>query len=186
MPADPIHHAFDMVADERTKLLILGSLPGQKSLAERRYYANPSNQFWRLLAPVVDADLVALDYAGRLAALLDAGIGLWDVIGSARRFGSLDSALRDADVRDLGAAIEALPTLRAMAFNGAAAYRIGVRQLGDTPPVALIPLPSSSGAHAVGIAVKQPVWDRLGAFLDSNQAAASSVANRSREASSTT
>lgn len=186
MSADPIHHAFDMVADEHTKLLVLGSLPGRKSLAERRYYANPGNQFWRLLAPVVGVDLVALDNPGRLAALLGAGVGLWDVVGSARRFGSLDSALRDAEVRDLRTAIEGLPALRAMAFNGAAAYRIGVSQLGDAPPVALIPLPSSSGAHAVGIAAKQPAWGRLSAFLDRDQAAASSVASRSREASSTT
>jgi double-stranded uracil-DNA glycosylase len=186
MPDDPVHRAFDMVADERTRLLILGSLPGQKSLAAGQYYANPGNQFWRLLTPVVRADLVALDYPARLAALLDVGIGLWDVIGSARRFGSLDSALRDADIRDLNAAIARLPALRAMAFNGAAAVHIGVRQLGDTPPVELIALPSSSGAHAVGIAAKQPAWDRLRAFVDRDQAAASSVASRSRDASSTT
>ena len=166
MTPDPVHHAFDMVANERTRLLILGSLPGQKSLSERRYYANPANQFWRLLTPVVGANLVALSYADRLTTLLHRGIGLWDVIGSARRFGSLDTALRDAEVRDLGAAISALPDLRALAFNGAAAYKIGVRQLGDTAGIATIPLPSSSGAHAVGIAAKQPAWDQLKAWLD--------------------
>ena len=73
--ADPIHHAFDIVADDRTRLLILGSLPGQQSLSVRHYYANPGNQFWRLLAPVVGTDLVALDYAQRLDTLLYAGIG---------------------------------------------------------------------------------------------------------------
>jgi TDG/mug DNA glycosylase family protein len=163
---DPLHHAFDMVADARTRLLVLGSLPGQKSLAERHYYANPANQFWRLLGPVIGTDLVPMAYEDRLAALLDAGIGLWDVIGTARRFGSLDSALRDADERDLAGAIQDLPALRAMAFNGAAAYKIGVRQLGDRPGLDLIALPSSSGAHAVGIAAKQPAWDRLSGYLD--------------------
>lgn len=162
---DPLHHAFDMVADARTKLLILGSLPGQKSLAERRYYANPANQFWRLLGPVIGADLVAMSYEDRLGALLARGVGLWDVIGAARRFGSLDSALRDADERDLKTAIAALPALRALAFNGAAAHKIGVRQLGANPSVDLIALPSSSGAHAVGIAAKQPAWDRLRAYF---------------------
>jgi double-stranded uracil-DNA glycosylase len=185
MPDDPVHRAFDMVADERTRLLILGSLPGQKSLAAGQYYANPGNQFWRLLAPVAGVDLLMLDYADRLSALLDCRIGLWDVIGSARRFGSLDSALRDADIRDLNAAIAHLPALRAMAFNGAAAFRIGVRQLGDNAPIELIALPSSSGAHAVGIAAKQPAWDRLRAFVNGDQAAASRVARRSRDASST-
>jgi double-stranded uracil-DNA glycosylase len=164
-PADTIHHAFDMVADHRTRLLILGSLPGQKSLAERRYYANPANQFWRLIGPIVGADLVAMTYEQRLQTLLEAGIGLWDVIGSARRFGSLDSALRDASERDLTHAITALPALRALAFNGNAAYGIGVRQLGEDSHFDLVALPSSSGAHAVGIAAKQPAWDRLRVYL---------------------
>ena len=162
---DPLHHAFDMVANPRTRLLILGSLPGQKSLAARRYYANPANQFWRLLGPVIGVDLAAMPYEDRLDALLAAGVGLWDVIGAARRFGSLDSALRDADERDLKSAIATLPSLRAFAFNGAAAYRIGVRQLGENPAVDLIALPSSSGAHAVGIAAKQPAWNRLRAYI---------------------
>ncbi|PXA86246.1 DNA-deoxyinosine glycosylase [Nostoc sp. 3335mG] len=166
MTSDPVHHAFDMVVNERTRVLILGSLPGQQSLHERRYYANPANQFWRLLAPVVGLDLPALSYADRLTALLHRGIGLWDVIGSARRFGSLDTALRDAEIRDLGAAIRALPELRALAFNGAAACKIGVRQLGPEPDVAMLPMPSSSGAHAVGIAAKQPAWDQISAWLN--------------------
>ncbi|WP_454882613.1 hypothetical protein [Sphingomonas oryzagri] len=58
--ADPIHHAFERTAEDRTRLLILGSLPGQKSLSARHYYANPCNQFWRLLTPVVGTDLVVL------------------------------------------------------------------------------------------------------------------------------
>lgn len=164
--ADPIHHAFERIADDRTRLLILGSLPGQKSLSARHYYANPGNQFWRLLTPAVGTDLVVLSYAQRLETLLDAGIGLWDVIGSARRFGSLDSAIRDAEVRDLKGVIGELPALRALAFNGAAAFKIGVRQMGVKPGVDLIALPSSSGAHAIGIAAKQPAWNQLRDWLD--------------------
>ena len=87
------------------------------------------------------------------------------MIGSARRFGSLDSALRDARERDLGAAIGTLPKLRALAFNGSAAYRIGVRQLGEHPSIELVALPSSSGAHTVGLATKQPAWSQLAAWL---------------------
>jgi G:T/U-mismatch repair DNA glycosylase len=70
--ADPFHHAFEMVADQRTHLLILGSLPGQKSLSARRYYANPGYQFRRLLTPVVGTDLVPLDYAQRISCSMRA------------------------------------------------------------------------------------------------------------------
>jgi hypoxanthine-DNA glycosylase len=160
-PTDPLHHAFDRVADARTRLLVLGSLPGRQSLAAGRYYAHPRNQFWALMSPAAGVDLAALPYDDRLTALLAAGIGLWDVVGSARRRGSLDTAIRDRTARDLREAVGALPGLRAMAFNGAAAFTIGQRQLAGVSGLALIALPSSSSAHAIGLDAKRPAWDRL-------------------------
>ena len=70
-----VKRSFAPVVDARTRLLICGSLPGERSLAAGRYYAHPQNQFWRLLSPVAGVDLPALDYAARLAALLEARIG---------------------------------------------------------------------------------------------------------------
>ena len=163
--ADPIHHAFDIVADARTQLLVLGSLPGRQSLDARRYYANPRNQFWRLMSPVTGIDLVPLGYQERLAALLAAGIGLWDVVGAARRTGSLDVAIRDMQPRDLQSALAAFPGVGALAFNGGTAFTIGRRQLGPDPAVELIALPSSSSAHAVAIGIKQLAWARLSDHL---------------------
>lgn len=158
--------AFDTVADARTRLLVLGSLPGQASLREGRYYAHPQNQFWRLMSGVIDQDLVALSYKARLARLLEAGVGLWDVVASARRAGSLDSAIRDAEIRHLATMIRAYPGVRAVAFNGGTAARIGRKALGPALSVAVLELPSSSAAHAVGMAVKQPVWNEIRRYLD--------------------
>ena len=167
--ADPIHHAFPLVADARTRVLVLGSLPGVQSLRLGHYYANPRNQFWQLLSPVTGIDLVALAYPDRLAALCDVGVGLWDVVASARRAGSLDAAIRDVSPRDLRAVAANLPNLRALAFNGATAYRIAQRQWGPDPAfeprIDLLSLPSSSPAHAVGLAAKQPAWNRMAAYL---------------------
>src|SRR3546814_883544 len=87
----PRAHAFPPVADARTRVLILGSLPGRASLAAGEYYANPGNGFWRLLGAAVGTELAALPYAARLEALLAHGVGLWDVIAHAERAGSLDS-----------------------------------------------------------------------------------------------
>lgn len=165
MPPISRDASFGMVANVQTRLLLLGSLPGRQSLAAGRYYAHPRNQFWRLLSPVVGADLAAMAYEARLDALLKAGIGLWDVVESARRRGSLDADLREVEARNLRAAVAGLPKLRAMAFNGAKAYALAQTQLGATPPVPLIPLPSSSPAHAVGLAVKQPAWEALRDWL---------------------
>ena len=114
---EPRKHSFPAVVDSRVRLLVLGSLPGERSLAERRYYAHPQNQFWRLMSPVVGRDLAGLSYDARLQALLAAHVGLWDVVASARRTGSADAAMRDVDGHDIAALAATLPSLRPIAFN---------------------------------------------------------------------
>ncbi|WP_374592628.1 DNA-deoxyinosine glycosylase [Sphingosinicella sp.] len=164
-PARTRDHAFPPVADARTRVLVLGSLPGRASLAAREYYANPGNGFWRLMGAVTGIDLPALPYAARLEALLARGIGLWDVIAHAERAGSLDSAIRSPAARDLAAMADALPALEAIAFNGRTAERIGLRQLGeDAARWRILTLLSSSGACAVPADVKRENWMRLRAF----------------------
>ncbi|MEG3149934.1 DNA-deoxyinosine glycosylase [Sphingomonas sp. ZT3P38] len=153
--------SFPPVVDAQTRLLLLGSLPGDRSLAAQRYYAHPQNQFWQLMSGVIERDLVALDYEARLAALLAAHVGLWDVVASARRDGSSDAAIRDPVGNDLVGLVGSLPTLRAVGFNGTTSFRYGTKQLAPAPGIALIPLPSSSPLHTVGLAAKQPLWDRL-------------------------
>jgi len=85
--------SFPPVGDGRTRLLILGSLPGVISLRRGQYYGNPRNQFWRLAAEILGAEMPAA-YEQRLATLIAAGVGLWDVVGSATRTGSLDADIR--------------------------------------------------------------------------------------------
>ncbi|PZQ51314.1 MAG: DNA-deoxyinosine glycosylase [Rhodovulum sulfidophilum] len=160
---------FDPVAGPGTRVLILGSLPGVASLAAGRYYAHPRNGFWRLVGGIIGADLPALDYAARLAALEAAGIGLWDVVGSAERRGSLDQAIRDPELADLPALVATLPKLRAIGFNGATAARHGRARLaglwaeGGGPD--LVALPSSSPAHTMPLAEKARRWAALARYL---------------------
>jgi hypoxanthine-DNA glycosylase len=130
MTESPPSQAFDPVVNTDTRALVLGSLPGRISLRENRYYAHPQNQFWRLMSGVTGVDLVSLSYKYRIDALLNAGIGLWDVIASAHRRGSLDSAILSAQIRHLATMITTLPSLRAVAFNGRTALRFGLKQLG--------------------------------------------------------
>ncbi|MDE8653086.1 DNA-deoxyinosine glycosylase [Novosphingobium album (ex Liu et al. 2023)] len=159
--------SFDAIVDGRTRIVILGSLPGEASLARQQYYARPTNQFWRLIGGVIERDLVALDYERRLAALRAAGIGLWDVIGTARRTGSSDSAIRDHTARDLQSFAAGLDSLRALAFNGAKAAAIGRRQLAHGDALFLLDLPSSSAAYcAVSFAQKLEQWLRIRDFLN--------------------
>ena len=157
--------SFPPVVNPQVRLLVLGSLPGDRSLAAQRYYAHPQNQFWRLMSGVIDRDLTALAYEERLAALLAARVGLWDVVASARREGSSDAAIRDLVGNDLAGLVATLPHLRAIGFNGATSFRHGSKQLGETPGLALIALPSSSPLHTVGAAAKQPAWNALREYL---------------------
>ena len=154
--------SFPPVVDLSTRVLILGSLPGDASLAAGRYYAHPQNQFWQLLSPVVGVDLPALNYDGRLAALRTAGVGLWDVVASATRKGSSDAAIRDATANDVAALIATLPTLRLVAFNGGTAAKAGGDRVAG---VETLTLPSSSPLHTVGVAAKQTAWNAIGAWL---------------------
>ena len=158
--------SFAPIVAPDTRVLVLGSLPGEASLAAERYYAHPQNQFWRLIGGVIGQDIASLDYDARLASLLAGGVGLWDTVASALREGSLDAALRAVEGNALGNLVASLPALRAIGFNGAAAAKIGRRALGDTP-LALIDLPSSSPAHArMSFEEKAQRWKSLREFLD--------------------
>jgi TDG/mug DNA glycosylase family protein len=161
-----MHHCFPPVTRADTRVLVLGSLPGAISLVEQRYYANPRNLFWRLMSAVIGRDLVPLPYEDRLAALLDAKVGLWDTVAAATREGSLDAAIRLHEASDLAALAAALPALRAIAFNGATSAKIGRSRLGAGPEIALIDLPSSSPAYAsLSFEKKRDSWLRLAAYL---------------------
>lgn len=159
--------SFAPVVDQHTRVLILGSLPGEASLAAARYYANPRNQFWRLVGAVIDVDLVKQDYTQRLETLLAHRIGLWDSIGSATRAGSLDTAIRDVAPNALATLVTTLPHLRCVAFNGAKSASVGLPQLVGAGPLELLRLPSSSPAHAaLTFEAKLAEWTKLRKFLD--------------------
>ena len=161
-----LKHSFPPIAAPDARLLVLGSLPGDRSLAAQRYYAHPQNQFWQLMSPVVGRDLAVLEYDDRLDALREARVALWDVIGSARRAGSTDAAIVDIEGNDLPALIATLPHLRAIAFNGGTALKQGMKLLGsDVAGPEIVALPSSSPLHTVGIAAKHPAWSALATFL---------------------
>ena len=122
-------------------------LPGDASLAAQRYYAHPTNQFWRLLGHAIGEELHDLPYAQRLETLAEHRIGLWDVIASATRDGSLDQAIREPGHNPIDGLVEEFPHLRAVAFNGKAASIAGRKLLRGNARVTLVDLPSSSAAN---------------------------------------
>lgn len=169
--------SFAPVVDAGTRVLILGSLPGDASLRAGQYYGHPRNAFWRLVGGVIGRDLVALPYDDRLRALMAARIGLWDVVASAERAGSLDAAIRRPEAADLRGLVAGLPALRAVAFNGGTAARLGRPALASATGAELIALPSSSPAHARPFEEKLAAWGVLSRWL--TEAAGNSRADAS-------
>lgn len=154
------------IARQDVRLFILGSLPGDASLAVQRYYAHPTNQFWRLAGHAMGEELHSLPYEERLDRLAARRIGLWDVIASATRRGSLDQAIREAEHNRVEHLLHDFPELRAVAFNGSTAAAVGRKLIGVPPAnVILLDLPSSSAANTRPLAEKARAWEALRLFL---------------------
>ena len=139
-----------------TRLLVLGSFPGVRSLQLQQYYAHPQNQFWRILqqlwprAPWPEDG----DYAARCACALAQGLGVWDVFASCEREGSLDSAIREAQLNDFVALLRQCPQITGIAHNGGESHRHAraveqsLAHAGLAGRVQIHKLPSTSPANA--------------------------------------
>jgi hypoxanthine-DNA glycosylase len=159
-----VKHGLPPVAREDARLFILGSLPGDASLAAGRYYAHPRNSFWRLVGTVIGEEINSLDYAARLERLQANRIGLWDVVAHASREGSLDQAIRSPGHNPLADYFAGFPFLEAVAFNGGTAAAAGRKLLAGVEGVALIDLPSSSPANTTPFEEKAREWRALAQY----------------------
>lgn len=156
---------FPPLSRPDARVLILGSLPGQRSLQLAQYYGQPQNAFWRILAAVTGVAADA-DYALRTAAVLEARIAIWDVVAAARRPGSLDADIdrRSIVVNDFAAFFAAHPRIERICCNGATAAALYRRRVlpmldGASSELPLWELPSTSPAHAaMRFDVKRERW----------------------------
>jgi len=143
-----IKRSFAPIENEKIIILILGTMPGEKSLALQQYYAHPQNRFWRIIAKIADRPLPD-KYEERTALLPTIGVGLWDVISSAEREGSLDNNIKNEQPNDLDRFIEEHPSLEVIAFNGKAAEKLYSKYFIRKSTIHYISLPSTSPANAV-------------------------------------
>ncbi|HZF28764.1 MAG TPA: DNA-deoxyinosine glycosylase [Gammaproteobacteria bacterium] len=161
----PPSAGFPPIAGSRATILILGSLPGQKSLEMGQYYAQPQNGFWRIMGALFGAG-PSLPYAARLERLIACGVAVWDVLAAGERAGSLDSAIVSASAvgNDFAEFFERHREIRRVCFNGTKAAQLYKRLVMPTlvPQVAALDtrlLPSTSPAHAARpFAAKLALW----------------------------
>lgn len=141
------------------RVLVLGSMPGERSLRVARYYGNPQNAFWWIAGELFGA-APELDYEARLEALLESGVALWDVCRSCRRRGSSDAAIRDAVPNAIPELVERSPRLRTIACNGGTAHDLLRRLVPELPAeLEVLRLPSTSPAYTgMSRAAKLAAW----------------------------
>jgi len=161
--SEPVLRGLPPVVAADARVLILGSFPGEASLAARAYYAHPRNQFWRLLSALMGESLDTLPYPARLARLKSRGVAVWDTIAMCERKGSLDSAIRNARHSEVDRIRTCAPGLRIVAFNGGTAAR--AEREWRVAGYATLALPSSSPAYTRPFAEKLAAWRALADFL---------------------
>lgn len=160
-------HSFPPVIDSASRILILGTLPGDESLRRQQYYAHPRNQFWRILAEIYHVPLPAT-YPEREALVLQKRLALWDVVQHGEREGSLDNNIRHATPNDFQWLFTTYPNLRAIVFNGRKAHDLFERkvvtqqELDGSDRIPRLLMPSTSPAATLPLAEKIRQWSRIG------------------------
>lgn len=139
--------SFDPISNAETGILILGSMPGDKSLELGEYYGHSRNRFWKMIAAITENDL-PVTYSDKKELLFKSKIGLWDVVHKANRKGSLDSAIRDEEPNDLDSFIARHENLKVIGFNGAKSEALFNKYFARKSYLKYISLPSTSPANA--------------------------------------
>lgn len=162
--------SFPPIISENAQVLILGSMPGIRSLALNQYYGHPRNLFWFFMGEICSA-LPVLDYQSRVSVIQRSGIALWDVLKHCERAGSLDAdIIASSEVpNDLPGLITEHPNIRAIAFNGKKAEKaFHKHSLSGLPDegITLLSLPSTSPANAsIPKAEKLKRWMEIKKYL---------------------
>jgi hypoxanthine-DNA glycosylase len=157
--------AFPPLVDTNSKILILGTMPGERSLELQQYYGNRGNHFWKLLFLVLDRPFT-LDYESRKKLLQDSGIALWDVLAYCEREGSLDSNIKNEEANDFDAFHKLYPQIKTVFFSSKNAEKFYEKFAGKRNDLQYFTLPSPSGANASkNFQQKLDEWKLISQFL---------------------
>ena len=157
---------FPPILGSKPKVLILGSMPSQKSLSKQQYYGYPQNAFWKIMAKIFEYP-EEFSYSKRTEIVIQHGIAIWDVIHSCVRPGSLDSSIQKDTVieNNIPELIEHNPSIKKILCNGGTAYQLFQKHFNswikNHPEIKLEKLPSTSPAHAsLNFDQKLMIWSK--------------------------
>ncbi len=163
----PRVESFSPIVDGSATILILGSMPGVESLRAQQYYAHPRNAFWKIMQYILGFPEDAT-YPERTKAMKRNRIGLWDVMNSCERWGSLDSNIDQQSVKpnDFASLFREHPHIGRILFNGLAAETAYIKHVlpcltGASRDIPRLRLPSTSPAMArLSFDEKLEIWSR--------------------------
>ena len=151
--------SFRPIIDQRSRLLILGSMPGVESLRLQQYYGHPRNQFWKILYELFNTQ-ASEDYEQKVFYIRNKRIAVWDVIENCYRAGSLDSNIREEKANDFNALFKGYPDIKTVLFNGGKAYETYKKWVGfdALPNLRFHKLTSTSPANTKRYEEKLREW----------------------------
>ncbi|WP_312992771.1 DNA-deoxyinosine glycosylase [Chryseobacterium flavum] len=156
--------SFPPIIDAQSEIIILGSIPGVKSLEKQQYYAHPQNKFWKIIFELLSEEFTD-NYPQRIETIKKHHIALWDVIDSCERKGSLDSEIRNEEANRIAELLEKHPNIKAIFCNGGKSYKNLQKLLGKNYKIPIVLLPSTSPLHTVSFEKKLEEWKKILDFL---------------------
>lgn len=156
--------SFPPIIDDYSEIIILGSIPGVKSLEKQQYYGHPQNKFWKIIFELLDEEFTE-DYDQRIQMLKKHHIALWDVIDSCERKGSLDSEIKNEEANRIEELLEDHSNIRAIFCNGGKSYKNAQKILGKNYKIPVFLLPSTSPLHTVSFEKKLEEWKKVKQYL---------------------
>lgn len=139
--------SFAPITPDNANILILGTMPGTKSLELNQYYGHKQNNFWKFMFEILQEPF-STDYETRTALLKKNKIALWDVLQFCDREGSLDSAIKNEIANDFETFLQTHSNINTILFNGQKAAAFFKKYVHLKKEYHLITLPSSSPANA--------------------------------------
>lgn len=141
-----IKTSFNPISNSETEILILGTIPGDKSIELGEYYGHPRNRFWEIISTITENDK-PIKYNDKKELLLKTKFGIWDVAHKVNRTGSLDSKIKNEKPNDLNNFVEEHKHLKVIGFNGQKAKELFNKHFERKKQLKYISLPSTSPAN---------------------------------------
>ena len=156
--------SFPPIVSNDAKILILGSVPGVKSLEMQEYYAHPKNKFWKIIFELFNENF-SEDYLEKIKILKKNKIAVWDVIDSCERVGSLDTTIKNEESNDILQLLKKYQNIKTIFCNGGKSYKNLQKIVGKNFEIPIYLLPSTSPLHTISFEKKLESWKIIKTFL---------------------